>query len=102
MLYAVTDLIPLADAPLSIWERLPLLCWLLGTSVHKIGESGQYNRSHLPSCLHEKTHRPGNSRTGKPMLNERTHTYLINSVEKEHILLICGRKRAGNANPPSH
>src|SRR6266849_2900057 len=53
------------------------VCWLLGTSVHKIRELRQYNRSHLLSCLHEKTHRPGNSRTGKPMLNEYIpHTHI--------------------------
>ena len=37
-------------------RRLALVCWLLGTSVRKIGKSRQYNRSHLPSCLHEKLH----------------------------------------------
>jgi transposase len=85
------------------WARnMKELCWLLGTSVHKIRESRQYNRPHLPSCLHEKAYRPGNSRTGKPILNEYSYTSLINQVEKEHILLIPGRKRAGNANPSSY
>ena len=64
-------------------KRPCALCWLLGTSVRKIGKSRQYNRSHLPSCLHEKLHRRlGNSRTGKLMLNEHTYAYLINQVEK--------------------
>lgn len=78
-------------------SSLPCRGIRLGTSVHKIRESRQYNRPHLPSCLHEKAYRPGNSRTGKPILNEYSYTSLINHVEKEHILLIHGRKRAGNA-----
>ena len=58
------------------------LCWLHGTSVLKIVELHQYNRSHFPSCLHEKTRRSGNSRAGKPMLDERIYTSLTNQVEK--------------------
>ncbi|SRR5258706_8954376 len=63
-------------------QTVSALCWLLGTSVHKIGESDQYNRSYLPSCHYEKAYRSGNSRTGKPMLNEHTYVFLINQVEK--------------------
>jgi hypothetical protein len=70
-----------AKNPLS-FSTLPCKGIVLGTSVYKIGESRQYNRSHLPSCLHEKLHRLGNSRTAKPMLNELTYAYLINQVEK--------------------
>jgi hypothetical protein len=66
------------------------LCWLLRTSVHKTAELRQYNRSHLPSCLHEKTHKSGNSRRGKLMLNAYTYTSLINQVEKQHVLLVSG------------
>src|SRR5215467_6650056 len=43
-------------------QREGMLCWLLVTSVHRIRGLHQYNRSHLPSCLHEKPHRSGNSR----------------------------------------
>jgi integrase len=78
------------------------LCWLLGTSVHTIGESRQYNRSHLPFCLHEKAHRSGNSRIGKPMVNEHTYTYLINQVENNIFSSSVEENGAGNANPPSH
>jgi hypothetical protein len=69
------------------------LCWLLRISVHKTAELRQYNRSHLPSCLHEKTHKSGNSRRGKLMLNAYTYTSLINQVEKQHVLLVSGWKR---------
>jgi xanthine/uracil permease len=72
------------------WIAFVLLCWLLRTSVHKTAELRQYNRSHLPSCLHEKTHKSGNSRRGKLMLNAYTYTSLINQVEKQHVLLVSG------------
>src|SRR6266446_8572174 len=80
------------------------LCWLLGTSVHKIRELRQYNRSHLLSCLHEKTHRPRNSRTGKPMLNEYiTHTHISSTKQRRNIFSSSVEENgAGNAKTPSH
>ena len=51
------------DSPTDVTTDSPL-CWLLGTSVRKIGESRQHNRSHLPPCFHENTNRAGNARTG--------------------------------------
>jgi len=74
------------------------LCWLLGTSVHKIRESRQYNRPHLPSCLHEKAYRSGNARTGKPMPNEQIYIHLSHQPSREgtfspHPWKKTGRKR---------
>src|SRR5437763_4647317 len=51
------------------------LCWLLGTSVHKIEGLRQYNGPHLPFCLYEKMHVSGNSRTGKLIFIRHTCTY---------------------------
>jgi hypothetical protein len=74
------------------------LCWLLGTSVRKIGGLRQYNGSHLPSCLYEKMHVSGNSRTGKLMLNENTCTYTSTRQRGN----IFSSSMEGNAKIPSH
>jgi len=42
----------------------------------------QYTGSHLPSCLYEKMHVSGNSRTGKLMLNEKYLHPRINQAER--------------------
>ena len=75
---------------------------LLGTSVHKIGESRQFNRSHLPPCLHEKTNKAGNARTSSqysmnmltPISSTKQRRNLFSSFVEEN--------KAGNATTPSH
>jgi hypothetical protein len=43
------------------------LCWLLGTSVHKIGDVRRDNLSRLSSCLHEEMHGARKSGAGKSL-----------------------------------
>src|SRR5260370_33566691 len=71
---------------------------LLGTSVRKIGGLRQYNGSHLPSCLYEKMHVSGNSRTGNLMLNENTCTH-TSTRQRDNIF---SSSVEGNARTPSH
>ena len=67
----------------TIWRGVPLreVCWLLETSVHKIGDVRQHNFSCLSSCLHEERLLPRRSRTGKFLLLKHSCISLGNQAE---------------------
>lgn len=58
----------------------------------------QYNGPHRPSCIYDKVHISGNSRTNKLMLNSQTCTY-ISTRQRDNLF---SSSVEGNAKRPSH
>src|SRR5947209_4725185 len=68
------------------------LCWLLGTSVHRIGDVCRDNLSRLSSRLHEEIHGAGKSGTGQSLFTEHGCTSCGNEAKRGRVLFVFGEK----------